>query len=131
MDDRPRRALIVAFRIIFALATALCLAAGLLVTASLFIADRALQSGQFPLVSLIASAAFFALAFVVAGIRAQALQIGRLTALRSDETRADLGRRVGRLILYLLVGGLGLTLILALLTGGILARIDQGVAVFG
>jgi predicted DNA repair protein MutK len=131
MHDGPHGAQIVAFRIIFALATALCLAAGLLVTASLFIADRAPQSWRFLLVSLVVSAVCFALAFVVAGIRAQVLQIARLTTLIPEENRADIRRRVGRLLTYLLVGGLALTLMLALLTYGILARIDQGFAVFG
>lgn len=130
-EPRAKRALVVWFRVVFTFAVALCLATCLLVIASLFIADRAPQSTQFWGISLIVSAIFLGLGLLLSAIEAQVVQIARLTADLADQSGILLNRRVFRLLFFLSIGGLSLCGFLAILTYAILARIDQGFAVFG
>ena len=57
----PSRAILIGFRAIYLVGAALCLLAGTLVTASLFIADRAPQSSTFLGISIAMSAIFLAI----------------------------------------------------------------------
>ena len=127
---RRLRVLTGGFRFLFTAAAMLSVAASLLVTASLFIADRAPRSAEFLVISLLVSAAFLALGLLLAGMLVQVAGIARMA---SDEptTAALLGRRVARLLMLLAVAGLGLCGLLAVVVYAILARIDQGFAVFG
>ncbi|PHQ70720.1 MAG: hypothetical protein COB97_04135 [Paracoccus sp.] len=113
------------------IAVALSMAAGVLVTASLFIAERAPQGTTFLWIHLIVSGVFLVLGFLLAGIGREVLGVVRTAAAASDPWAAALRKRLARLLILLTVAGLGLSGILALLTYGILARIDEGFAVFG
>lgn len=119
------------FRTIFIVAIALSFAAGALVAASFFIADRAPQSGWYIGVHLVVSGIFVALGVLLYGIQRHVTAIERLARRSEDATAGDLRHNVNRLLAYLMVGGLILAAILGLMTYAILARIDQGFAVFG
>ena len=99
-----------------------------LIMASLFITDRAPVSRQAFLVSLFVSALFLGLAWLSAGIRRQMTRMGEVSAASAGNAiHAPFGSLVG----HLLVAAILFALIMALLTYGILARIDQNFAVFG
>jgi hypothetical protein len=99
-----------------------------LITASLFITDRAPVSRQAFLVSLMVSVLFLALAWLSAGIRRQMTRLGYIGEVVADTAfRAPFGSLVG----HLLVAATLFALFMALLTYAILARIDQNFAVFG
>lgn len=123
MDDGTKQFLMLALRAMVVLAIGLCAARGLLLTASHVIANGASQGGRVVLLSLVAGVVFLAQAFVVAGIRAQALQIARLTSFREGDTGADPAGRAGRLILWLLVLGFGVAVVLAWFAQAVLPRI--------
>lgn len=131
MGTKAKRALVFCFRVVFTLSVVLCLAACFLVTASLFTADRAPQTAQFWVISLIVSAVFLALGLLLRAIATQVVQITRLTDDVTDQNGTSLERPVSRLVLFLSIGGLSLCAFLAILTYAIMARIDQGFAVFG
>ena len=117
------------FRAVYLCAIALCVTAAALVTASLFIADRAPQSGTFRGISLAVTGFFLTLGLLLFGIRRHAAAIA---AIAGDGAHAaDLRTHATRLVVFLLLGGALLLTILAFLTYAILARIDQGFAVFG
>ncbi len=116
-----------AFRFLFLLAAILCVAAAILITASLFIADRAPQSPRFLAVSLCCSGIFVATGWLAFGIR-------RHVAAIASQARAgpkDLSQHAEALLVHLVCGGAVLCVMLALIVYAILARIDQGFAVFG
>lgn len=117
------------FALVFTGAAVLSASAGILVTASLFIADRAPQSTEFLEISLFVSGVFLALGMLLAGIELQIFGIARLSEDR--ERDAGLRTRVRRLLILLVIAGVALCGFLAVLTYAILARIDQGFAVFG
>jgi nitrogen fixation/metabolism regulation signal transduction histidine kinase len=120
-----------AFGLVSTIAVALSMAAGVLVTASLFIAERAPQGTTFLWIHMIVSGVFLVLGLLLAGIGREVLGVVRTAAAASDPWAAALQKRLARLLILLTVAGLGLSGILALLTYGILARIDEGFAVFG
>lgn len=135
MRPAPRfeisRLLVGAFGLVTLIAVALSMAAGLLVTASLFIADRAPQSPTFLWIHLIVSLVFLVLGILLAGIGREVFGLARIAAPASDPWAGALRMRLVRLLALLTVAGLGLSGILAILTYGILSRIDEGFAVFG
>jgi hypothetical protein len=120
-----------AFGLLFALAALLSLAASLLVTASLFIPGRSPESPEFLGISLVASGVFAGLCLLLAGIVVQVLALVRIAAGMAHETAAPLRRRLSRLLALFTIAGLCLCALLALIAYAVLARIDQGFAIFG
>jgi len=107
------------------------MAAAVLVTASLFIADRAPQSMEVLGISLVVSAIFVGVGLVLFGIQRHAAATA--VAVHGDLGGAlrQLERNVTRLVAYLLAGGVFVCVVLALMTLAILERLGQGFAVFG
>jgi len=125
------KALSIAFTTSFAMAAALFGMAGLLVIASLFIADTRPETHGSLGIHLFVGGVFVGLGLLLLGIMFQVIAIARI-ALSQDDAHAGLLReRLSRLLLLLLISGLFLCLVMALVTYGILARIDEGFAVFG
>lgn len=123
--------MVVLFRAVYMVAMALSLSAGALVTASLFIADRAPQSGTFLGISLVVTGIFLTLGVLLFGIQRHVAAIAAVARRRDDDTATAVKPDVTRLVAWLLLGGGMLVAMLAVLTYAILARIDQGFAVFG
>jgi hypothetical protein len=123
--------MVLTFRLVYASAAFLAMVAGALVTGSLFIADRAPQSTRFLGISLAVSAVLAGVGFVLFGIQRHVAAVA--TAVRGDDAdpSQDLPMHVDRLVVYLLAGGVLVCALLAVLTYAILARLDQGFAVFG
>jgi hypothetical protein len=119
------------FRLIFLCAMVLSLASAGLVTASLFMKDRAPETAQFLGISLAVIGIFLTLGLLLFGIQKHVAGIARLANRVEDQRPPEIEKHVFRLMLYLSLGGAGLGGILAILTYAILARIDQGFAVFG
>ena len=112
-------------------AALLATAAGLLVTASLFIANRAPQSTAFLAISLVVSGIFLATGVVLFGIQRHGAAAAAAARGQGAESAANAAARLRRLVAYLVAGGVLVFAVLGLLTYVILARIDQGFAVFG
>ena len=125
------QSVVAAFRAVYVCAIALCFTAGALVTASLFIPDRAPQSGVFLGISLAVIAFFLTLGVLLHGIRSHVASIAAEARRHDDRTAGQLAAHASRLMVYLLLGGALLCAILGILTYAILARIEQGFAVFG
>lgn len=125
------RFLVPLFTVLFSIAAALSLASGFLVTASLLIQDRAPRSTEFLGVSVFVSGSFLALGALLVGVEAQILGIARLAAKAEGDVAVALRTRVRRLLFGLVAAGTDLCCVLALAAYAILARIDQGFAVFG
>jgi hypothetical protein len=122
--------MILLFRTLYVCAALLSFAAGALIIASLFIPDRAPQSAQFLIISLVISAIFLGGGVLLLGIQGQVARIAAIARNLEAETARSLGRHVKRLLAYLLPGGVFLCAVLGIMTYAILARIDQGFAVF-
>ena len=134
MTERRRgigAAVLLAFRAAFLISTALCLTAAVLVTASLFIADRAPQSSRLLAISLAVSAAFVGAGLILFGVQRPLAAIAALLRDGHAERQPEIARHLGALAAHLSFGGAALCLVLTLITYAILARIDQGFAVFG
>ena len=112
-------------------AALLATAAGLLVTASLFIANRAPQSTKFLAISLVVSGVFLAAGVVLFGIQRHGSAAAAAARGQGAESAARAAAHLRRLVAYLVAGGVLVFAVLGLLTYIILARIDQGFAVFG
>ena len=123
--------MVIAFRLVYLWAAVLATASGVLVTASLFIAERAPSSGEFLGISLVVSACFLGVGAVLFGVERHVACIADPTSRGDGEGARQLSTQVSRLLAYLLAGGILVMTVLALATYGILARIDQGFAVFG
>lgn len=119
------------FRLVYAAAAVLATAAAALVTASLFIADRAPQSTTFLGISLVVSGAFLSVGVVLFGIQRHGVAAAAAVRGRGGESAAQAAMHLRRLGAYLVVGGVLVCAVLGILTYAILARIDQGFAVFG
>lgn len=119
------------FRLIFLCAIVLSLASAGLITASLFMEDRAPQTAQFLGISLAVIGIFLTLGLLLSGIQKHVAGIARLANRVEDQRPPEIEKHVFRLLVYLSLGGAGLCGFLALVTYAILARIDQGFAVFG
>jgi hypothetical protein len=123
--------MVTVFRYVYACAAFLSMTAGVLVTASLFIADRAPQSITFLVFSLVVIAVFLGTGLVLFGIQRH---VAALAAAVRGKERGSLERpamHLDRLVGYLLAGGAFVCALLVILNYAILARIDQGFAVFG
>jgi hypothetical protein len=120
-----------AFRLVYAVAALLSMAAGSLVVASLFIADRTPRSMEFLGVSLAVGAVFVGIGLLLLGVRRHVARIATLARGRDDDGARQLVTHSRRLLVHLLAGGAFLCVALGLLTFGILERIYQGSAVFG
>jgi hypothetical protein len=127
----PRTVLVL--RLIYVGSALLSIAASALVTASLFIANRAPQSAKFLGISLVVSAVFAGAGVVLFGIQRQVAAIAAAVSSPADASAPAPapGAHVRRLVGYLLAAGVFVGLVLGLLTYAVLARIDQGFAVFG
>ncbi len=112
-------------------AALLATAAGLLVTASLFIANRAPHSSKFLGISLVVSAVFVGVGLVLFGIQRHVAAFAAAAGGQGGEPARELATHLRRLVAYLLAGGAFVGMVLALLAYAILARIDQGFAVLG
>lgn len=125
--------MVLALRLIYLGSALLSMAAAVLVTASLFIAERAPQSTRFPGISLTVTGVFAGAGLVLLGIQRQ---VGAIVAAVPGPGGAAAAApalvvHVRRLVAGLLAAGAFVGVLLALLTYGILERIDQGFAVFG
>ena len=123
--------MILVFRLIYVCAALCAMAAALLVTSSLFIADRVPQNTNSLGISLVVSAVFVGMGIVLVGVQRHAAAV---TAALRDPGGASAGQaptHLRRLVAYLVAGGVPVCAALVILTYAILARIDQGFAVFG
>lgn len=125
------KTLSIAFSASFAVAAALSGIAGLLVIVSLFIADTRPQTDTFLGIHLFVGGVFVALGLLLSGIMLQVVAIARIARAQEGAGAARLQEKVRGLLLLLLAGGFFLCLVMAIVTSGILARIDEGFAVFG
>jgi len=123
--------MVVVFRLLYLCAALLSIAAGALVIASLFIPERAPQSSEMLGVHLAVSAVFLGVGGVLLGIQRHVAGISALACGDDGEQKRELATHVHRLLVFLLVGGAVLCAVLGVMTYAILARIDQGFAVFG
>ena len=127
---RPRT-VVVAFRLLYLCAALLSGASGALVIASFFIPDRAPQSTESIGLHLAVGAVLLGVGVLLLGIQRHVAGIAALAHGDDGEQGRELATHVHRLLVYLLVGGPFLCAVLGLVTYAILARIDQGFAVFG
>jgi hypothetical protein len=123
--------MVVAFRLLYLCAALLAIAAGAVVTASVFIPERAPQSSEMLGVHLAVGAVFLGVGVVLLGVQRHVAGIAALARGHDGEPGRELETHVSRLLGYLLAGGAFLCAALGLMTYAILARIDQGFAVFG
>jgi hypothetical protein len=123
--------MVIVFRLVYLGAALLSSAAGALVIASRFIADRAPQGTEFLGIHLAVGAVFLGVGVLLLGIQRHVAGIAVLTHGHDGESARELAAHVSRLLVYLLAGGALLCAVLGLMTYAILARIDQGFAVFG
>ncbi|MBK8457721.1 MAG: hypothetical protein IPL47_11940 [Phyllobacteriaceae bacterium] len=114
-------------RMIFLLATVLAFAGGDLVSASLFIADRAPQSDSFFGLHVAVGLMFGFAGVVLFGTQRH---VAALAATATAVAPAAV-REIRSLLAYLIAGGPPLCLILGFMDYTILARINEGLAVFG
>ncbi len=123
--------MVVVLRLIYVGSALLSMAASALVTASLFIAERAPHSSKFLGISLVVSAVFAGVGLVLFGTQRHVAAIAAAARGQGGEPARELATHLRRLVACLLAGGAFVCMVLALLAYAILARIDQGFAVFG
>jgi hypothetical protein len=116
-------------RILCLLLAALAAADAVLVIASLFIADRAPLTSQATTVSLVVAALFTMMAGLALALQHSLTRLGRAISSSADEEPA--GRAFRQLVVTLLFTCLIFGPLLALVSYAILARIEEGFAVFG
>jgi Na+/melibiose symporter-like transporter len=119
------------FRIIYGIAASLCAVAGIIVAVSLFIPDRAPQSSQFLIITIIVIGIFGVVGILLFGIQLHLSRIAKITQVTDGKSANALRKTWFWLLVNLILGGLALNAVLLLATYAILARIDQGFAVFG
>jgi hypothetical protein len=124
-----RRVLVL--RLIYVGSALLSMAAAALVTASLFIANRAPQSTKFLGISLVVSGVFVGVGVALFGIQRHVAGAAAALHGQGAESAASAAAHLGRLVAYLVAAGVLVCAVLGLMTYIILARIDQGFAVFG
>jgi hypothetical protein len=118
-----------ALRFTYVFAASLCWGSALLVTGSLFIADRAPQSLNFFIISIIVSGLLFSIGVILLGIQRHLSFIGRF--LTGIEAKFEAEKSWCMLSVYMILGGLMLSFVLLIITYATITRIDQGFAVFG
>jgi len=82
-------------------------------------------------ISLAVTGIFLTIGVFLYGVQRHVAAIAVLVRGHHGETAEDLRSNVKGLVAYLLIGGILLAAFLGFLTYAILARIDQGFAVFG
>ena len=122
--------MVVVFRLLYLCAALLATASGMLVIASLFIADRAPQSTASLGIHIAIAAAFLGVGVLLFGIQRHVAGIAALAYGHDGESAQELAARLNRLLAYLLAGGAFLCAVLGVMTYAILARIDQRFAIF-
>lgn len=125
------RSLIIAFALFFTVAAALSGAAGVLVTASLFITDRSPQSAVSLNIHRFVSGVFLGISALLIAIEVQVIGLAKAAGALDLVTGQRVRMRITWLLALLGIAGLFLCCVMALITYGILARIDEGFAVFG
>ena len=125
------RSLIIAFALFFTVAAALSGAAGVLVTTSLFIADRSPQSAVSLNIHHFVSGVFLGISALLIAIEVQVIGLAKAAGALDLVTGQRVRMRITWLLALLGIAGLFLCCVMALITYGILARIDEGFAVFG
>jgi hypothetical protein len=118
-------------RIIFYTASAVSIFAALMTTASMFIADRTPQGYQYWIVTIVVSLTFVVVGLLLHGIARHASEIGLIARSTDDKHGIGLRKSWGRLAIYLSLGGLMSLAVLLVVAYAIVARINQGFAVFG
>ncbi len=124
-----RSYLLVAFRIIYAMAAALLLIAAGLIIGSHFMVESGSPPGRFLAISIAVGGTFLACCLLVLGIRSRILKIAEMPYQNGASSGLD--RHVSALLVYLILGGAGFCAIMMLVTFAILSRINEGFAVFG
>lgn len=123
--------MVVIFRFFYLCSTLLSIIAGTLVITSLFIQDRAPQSSEMLSIHVAVAVTFLGVGGLLLGIQRHVADIAAFVNGKEGEMARKLATPVSRLLMYLLAGGAFLCTVLGLITYAILARIDQGFAVFG
>lgn len=126
-----KRQWLAVFRGLYVLAAALALFAAALIVSSFFIADRVPQSTSSFILHALIGSFFGATGILLLGVERHSAQIGKLVRTLDQKRAQELQTIFARLLVYLSLGGLMLAAILLILTYAIVARIDQGFAVFG
>jgi cbb3-type cytochrome oxidase subunit 1 len=112
-------------------AAALSLFAASMVAVSMLIPERAPQSAQFWIITIGVGLYFAVIGLVLLGVARHLPAIGVLAQSITSDDGARLRSRWRRLAVYLLLGGLMLVPVLLLIAWAIVARIDEGFALFG
>ena len=118
-------------RLTYFSASGVSLFAGLMVMASMLIAERAPQSARFWIITIVVSVSFAGAGLLLLAIGRHLVAIGVLVESKTNDGDTVLERRWRRLAGHMLAGGLVVLCLLLLVTYAILARIDEGFAVFG
>lgn len=119
------------FRAIWLCAAMLCIVDAVLVTASVFVADRPTDATAFLPQSMAVSGAFAAVGLLLFGVQSR---LAALTSVARGFGRGDgdgARRHLAVLQAYLASLGAGLFVVLAGLTYAIVDRVADGFAVFG
>jgi hypothetical protein len=118
-------------RVTYLAAAALSLFAASMVTASMFIAERAPQSTRFWIITIVVSLFFASIGLMLLNIGRHLPAIGVLARSMTSDDGVQLMSRWRRLAVHMLLGGLVIVFVLLLVSSAILSRIDEGFAVFG
>jgi len=118
-------------RVTYYSAAALSLFAASAVTVSMLIPERAPHSAQFWIITIAVGLYFAAIGAVLLAVGRHLPAIGVLAKAMTNDEGTELRSRWRRLAVHMLLGGLLLLPVLLLITWAILARIDEGFAIFG
>lgn len=123
--------MVVVLRLVFGCAAGFAFVAGPLVFANFFVPGRAPQTAQFIVITLAVGAVFLGVGWLLFGIQRRALRTAAMVSGRPGQASIELAAQVHRLLALLLTGGILVVVVLGAVAYAILARIDQGFAVFG
>jgi hypothetical protein len=118
-------------RVAYFSAAALSLFAASMVAVSMLIPQRAPQSAQFWIITIGVGLFLAVIGLVLLGVARHLPAIGVLAQSMTSDDGALLRSRWRRLAAHMLLGGLMLVPLLLLIAWAIVARIDQGFALFG
>jgi hypothetical protein len=118
-------------QVIYFSAATLSLFASSMVAVSMLSTQRAPQSAQFWTVTIGVCVYLALMGFVLLGVGRHLTAIGFLAQSLPREEGARLGSHWRRLAVPMLLGGVLLVPVLLLIAWAILARLDQGFALFG
>lgn len=126
-----KQQILTVFRIIYVLAACLSGVFGILVIASIPLAQTPKLDPWFLIVSLIVSGISFGLAALLAGVARTLSALMHAVEKRSQTPDPEIVQPLFRLTAWLVVAGLFLLLVLTVLNLGVIIRIGEGAAVFG